>query len=124
MRRSKWGTRPRAFWSTVCVATTLAVCVAAVEASEAQEPGTVSVTEFFKGKVVKLTKKGEIEIHYDFEDAAQLGDFEESLPYRAIRSATQTLERGQLRMKGTGSFRHKAIFGERIESKEIGRAHV
>ena len=60
--------------------------------SVAQEPGTVSVRDFFKGTVTKLTKKGEIELLYDFEDPAQLADFEPTMPYRAIRSATQTLE--------------------------------
>jgi len=116
MDRPRLRTRHRVL-GVICAVVAFAVWAAPLPAGRAQEPGTVSVTDFFKGTVVKLTKKGEIEIRYDFEDAAQLGDFEPALPYRAIRNAVQTIERGQLRLKGTGSFRHKAVFGKRVESK-------
>ncbi len=83
-------------------------------AAAQDEPKSVAITEFFKGKVVRATKKGEVEIHYDFEDATQLADFELNMPYRAIMTAERALERGQLRLKGTGSLRHKAVFSDEI----------
>ena len=104
-------------WCGLALVALAAVAAPAPEAQAAPPEGTVSVRDFFKGKVTKLTKKGEIEIHYDFEDPGQLADFSATLPYRAIRSAEESHEKGRLRIKGTGSFRHKAVFGERIESK-------
>jgi len=109
-------TRRRLARFALCAGAALAAALTLVPEGDAAEPEKVSVTEFFRGNVVKLTKKGEIEIHYDFEDAGQLADFEAALPYRAIRTAVQSIERGQLRIKGTGSFRHKAVFGKRVES--------
>ena len=74
------------------------------------ETGLIPVTDFFKGKVTRLTKKGEISILYDFEDPVQLTDFELALPFRAIRTVEAAIDRGQLRVKGTGSYRHRAVF--------------
>lgn len=93
----------------------LAAAVAPQAAAEDERPdkgetGLVPVTEFFKGEVTRLTKKGEISILYDFEDPEQLTDFETSLPFRAIPTVEAALDRGQLRVKGTGSFRHRAVF--------------
>ena len=103
----------------VCAAAGLAGFVPRV-AAEDRAPGApqgapaadapVPVTEFFRGRVTRLTKQGEISIHYDFEDAAQLADFEKSLPFRAIPTVQATHDGGRLRVKGTGSFRHRGVF--------------
>ncbi len=83
---------------------------AANAAGNAAGNDLVPVTEFFKGRVTRLTRRGEIAILYDFEDPAQLADFELSLPFRAVRTVKATNERGRLRVVGTGSFRHRAVF--------------
>src|SRR5207249_3916965 len=54
------------------------------------------------------------EIAYDFESPAQLDDFELSIPFRAIRTVARTLENGQLRVTGTGSVRHRALFDKSV----------
>lgn len=69
----------------------------------------VPVEKAFKGRIQKLEGR-EIEIVYDFQDAAQLDDFELSIPFRAIKTVARTIENGQLRITGTGSLRHKALF--------------
>jgi len=98
------------FASVVCAAGVLPLHAAAGDGDGDASGGATPVTEFFKGKVTRLTKKGEIAILYDFEDPAQLQDFELALPFRAIRTVEAALDKGQLRVKGTGSFRHKAVF--------------
>lgn len=75
--------------------------------------GKVPVETFFKGKIVKLEGRS-IELAYDFATATQLEDFEPSIPFRAIKTIASSLMNGQLHLTGTGSFRHKAIFGETI----------
>src|SRR5678816_501041 len=62
----------------------------------------VPVEQFFKGRITKLDGPS-IEIAYDFENAAQLDDFEISIPFRAIQTVARVLENGQLRITGTGS---------------------
>jgi hypothetical protein len=69
----------------------------------------VPVEKAFKGRILKLEGR-EIEILYDFQDAAQLDDFELSIPFRAIRTVARAIENGQVRVTGTGSLRHKALF--------------
>jgi hypothetical protein len=71
----------------------------------------VPVEQFFKGKITKLDGQS-IEIAYDFENAAQLDDFELSLPFRAIKTVARVIENGAVRITGTGSLRHKALFGK------------
>ena len=71
------------------------------------------VEQFFKGRIQKLEGR-EIEIAYDFEAAAQLDDFELSIPFRAVRTVTRAIEGGRLRVTGTGSLRHKAVFDKTI----------
>jgi hypothetical protein len=72
-------------------------------------PGGVPVEKFFNGKITKI-EGNSIELAYDFESAAQLDDFELSIPFRAIRTVARVFENGHIRVTGTGSLRHKAIF--------------
>src|SRR5262245_24641841 len=79
----------------------------------AAQPAKVPVEQFFKGKIQKVAGR-EIEISYDFETAAQLDDFEISIPFRAVRTVTRAIEGGRLRVTGTGSVRHKAVFDKSV----------
>ncbi len=103
---------------TAALLAALALTAAAAHADgPADDAGLVPVTEFFQGKVVSFTEDGEIELFYDFEDPAQLKDFELSLPFRAIKTVTAELERGKVRLKGTGSLRHRAVFKETVRAE-------
>lgn len=82
---------------------------ALADGGPAVQPAKVPVEQFFKGRIQKLDGR-EIEIAYDFENAAQLDDFELSIPFRAVRTLTRAIEGGRLRITGTGSLRHKAVF--------------
>ncbi len=73
----------------------------------------VPLATFFKGKVRSLKDRA-IEIAYDFEDDAQLADFEASCPFRAIRTVTFATKRGRVHLQGTGSMRHKAVFEDKV----------
>ena len=77
------------------------------------QPAKVPVEQFFKGRIQKLDGR-EIEIAYDFESGAQLDDFEVSIPFRAVRTVTRAIEGGRLRVTGTGSLRHKAVFDKSV----------
>ncbi len=96
--------------STVC----LLLAGLAVVAAAGGETGKVPVTEHFAGKVTKITPEGEIEIRYDFEEKGQMADFEKSLPFRAVSTVEGTIENGRVRLKGTGSLRHKAVFKDYV----------
>jgi hypothetical protein len=80
-------------------------------AAPASPGGKVPVEQFFKGRITKLDGLT-IEIAYDFENPAQLDDFELSIPFRAIKTVARAIENGAVRITGTGSLRHKALFGK------------
>jgi hypothetical protein len=86
---------------------------ALADGAPAVQPAKVPVEQYFKGRIQKLAGR-EIEIAYDFEAAAQLDDFEVSIPFRAVRTVARALEGGRLRVTGTGSVRHKAVFDKSI----------
>jgi hypothetical protein len=94
-----------------CLVAASALTAAAGDGAAPAQPAQalVPVEKFFKGKVVKVEGRS-IEIAYDFADAAQLDDFELSIPFRAIKTIARTIEIGQLRITGTGCLRHKAVF--------------
>lgn len=69
----------------------------------------VPVEAFFHGRIVKL-EAGAIEVRYDFDDPAQLRDFEASIPFRDLRTIQYELKSGRLSLQGTGSLRHRAVF--------------
>ncbi len=73
----------------------------------------VPLQTFFKGKVKSL-KDRKIELVYDFENAAQLEDFDASCPFRAIRTVKYALKNGRAQIEGTGSMRHKAVFEDDV----------
>jgi hypothetical protein len=91
------------------VACLLGLAALSAWAGEAAPSTLVPVEKFFKGRVVKVEGRT-IELAYDFENAAQLQDFEPAIPFRAVRTLTRAIENGQLRLTGTGSLRHRAIF--------------
>ena len=79
------------------------------------KPGKVKVRKkpinrFFKGKVLELDpKKKTITLYYDFEDPAQLEDFEDARPPRLL-DATQNqyrIQGGRLVLEGSTGIRHK-----------------
>jgi hypothetical protein len=90
-----------------------AVAAAPDGPAPAASASKVPVEQFFKGKVTKVDGLA-IELAYDFENPVQLEDFELSIPFRAVRTVTRVVENGQLRLTGTGSLRHKALFGKTI----------
>lgn len=97
------------------VAILAAGAVTVVHAEEADDAKSdrVPLQSFFKGKVVRVEGR-EIELHYDFEDSSQLQDFHKFLPFRLIQTIEYEPENGAVRVKGTGSMRHKAVFKERV----------
>lgn len=105
----------RTFHAPVLAACAVAaVSFAPVPGHAADEP-PVSPTEFFKGKVVRLEGR-EIELEYDFEDPGQLADWEASIPFRQIQDVTYEHDPGGwVRLKGTGSMRHRAVFKEHVK---------
>lgn len=86
---------------------------ALADGTPAAQTAKVPVEQFFKGRITKVAGR-EIEIAYDFENAAQLDDFEISIPFRAVRTVTRAIEGGRLRITGTGSVRHKAVFDKSV----------
>ena len=100
--------------ATLALAAIAAAAGVPREAGAEDSPGGKPVTEFFRGKVLRANAKGDIEIRYDFEDPQQMADFETVMPYRAILSAQPAWESGAVRLKGTGSFRHVAVFDTTI----------
>jgi hypothetical protein len=86
---------------------------ALADGTASPQPAKVPVEQFFKGRIQKLAGR-EIEIAYDFESPAQLDDFEIAIPFRAVRTVARTIEGGRLRITGTGSVRHKAVFDKSV----------
>ena len=86
---------------------------ALADGAPAIQSGKVPVEQFFKGRIQKLTGR-DIEIVYDFENAAQLDDFDVSIPFRAVRTVARAIEGGRLHVTGTGSVRHKAVFDKSV----------
>ena len=91
----------------------LAAAPAAAEDAK-PEPEKVPLSEFFAGKVVSVKKNREVELLYDFDDPGQLIDFEATIPFRAIQTVKFVADKGRIRLKGTGSMRHKAVFKEKV----------
>jgi hypothetical protein len=91
------------------------VAVAALPAAAGDLPASprVAVEKFFKGKVQKVEGRS-VELVYDFSDAAQLDDFELSIPFRAVKTVARSIEVGQLHVTGTGSVRHRALFEKSV----------
>lgn len=83
----------------------------------ADEAPLVPMATFFHGAVTRVGPGREIELRYDFEDPAQLADFEAAVPFQAVKDVVYEIERGQVHVKGTGSMRHKAVFQEWIEAE-------
>jgi hypothetical protein len=92
---------------------------AAPEDPPAQPPAPlIPLQTFFKGKVRSL-KDRRIEIVYDFENAAQLEDFDASCPFRAIRTVKYAQKNGRVHIEGTGSMRHKAVFEDDVSMESV-----
>jgi hypothetical protein len=100
--------------------TLVALLLAAVLVSAGEEKKTTAdpqkgvkeakkaLNKVFHGKVVKIKKK-KVTIYYDFEDPAQLKDFEDARPPRLL-DASQTrafIQGGRLVLEGSSSIRHK-----------------
>jgi hypothetical protein len=92
-----------------------------VHAQEA--PGKKSSTRralnhVFKGEIVSI-KGRRVTIRYDFEDAAQLNDFEEARPPRLLDASRNRvrIERGRLVLEGSTGIRHKLESAGRIRAE-------
>lgn len=73
------------------------------------EEETVSVEDFFAGKVEKW-KGRRIHLVYEFTDPKVLGDFDELNPFLAPQKGGFTAADGQLSATGVGMLLHKGVF--------------
>ena len=89
----------------------------ATTADAAPSSAKIPLTEFFKGRVVAADKDGNVTLRYDFEDAAQLADFGEALPFKAVSTIKVEHKNGRIRLRGTGGWRHRAVFDGTVEAK-------
>jgi len=83
---------------------------------EAAKPRTLD--EAFHGRIVSLEKR-RVTLFYDFEDAAQLEDFEEARPPRLLDAGRSQfrIEDGRLVLEGSSSIRHRMESRGRIEAR-------
>lgn len=92
--------------------------------TEAPPPPPVkkALNKVFKGRVVRIKKK-RVTLYYDFEDPAQLGDFEDARPPRLL-DATQnrvSIQGGRLVLEGSSAIRHKLEGVHELRGKVTAR---
>lgn len=77
-----------------------------------------AINRAFKGCVVSI-KKRRVTLFYDFEDPAQLADFEDARPPRYLDASRNKarIEGGRLVLEGSTSIRHKMESAGRIEAR-------
>ena len=80
-------------------------------------PRTQALNQAFRGTIVKL-RGMKVTVFYDFEDPAQLDDFEEARPPRLLDGGRNNarIEEGRLVLEGSTSIRHKL--------EGVGRLHA
>jgi hypothetical protein len=68
----------------------------------------IALDKAFRGRIVSIRKR-RVTIAYDFEDPAQLRDFEEARPPRLLDAAGKParIENGRLVLEGSASVRHR-----------------
>ena len=83
----------------------------------AQKPRT-ALNRAFRGRILGI-KKRRVTIFYDFEDPAQLADFEEARPPRLLdaKGTPARIEGGRLVLDGSISIRNRMESTGRIEAK-------
>ena len=95
------------------IAALLALSLVAIGAGAADEspavPAGKPIDEVIKGKIVSL-EKDVVEIHYDFEDEAQLEDWVEFKPFRVGGSLETSIVNGSVQLKGVGALHLKVGF--------------
>jgi hypothetical protein len=71
-------------------------------------PVKTALNRAFKGRITKI-KKRRVTIYYDFEDPAQLDDFEEARPPRLLDASQNRvrIQGGRLLLEGSSAIRHK-----------------
>lgn len=107
----------------------IAVCVLPVAAGDEKgKTGAPPVKEgpkarraldkAFRGRILSI-KKRRVTIYYDFEDPAQLEDFEEARPPRLLdaKGTPARIEGGRLVLEGSMSIRNRMESSGRIEAK-------
>lgn len=77
-----------------------------------------AIDRAFRGRVVEI-KKRRVTLFYDFEDPAQIEDFEEARPPRYLGTGCNRvkIEGGRLFLDGSTSIRHKMESAQRITAK-------
>jgi len=90
---------------------------AARPAKHAPKTGT-ALNRAFHGRVLEI-RKHRVTLFYDFEDPAQLLDFEEARPPRLLDASRNRarIEHGHLVLEGSTSIRHKLESAGGIEAK-------
>lgn len=107
----------------------IAICVLPVAAGDekgktrappvAEPPkARTALNSAFRGRILGI-KKRRVTIFYDFEDPAQLQDFEEARPPRLLdtKGSPARIEGGRLVLEGSTSIRNKMESTGRIEAK-------
>lgn len=106
----------------LCVLAIALLPVAADEETGAPTPkdpkAKAALNKAFRGRIVHI-KKHRVTICYDFEDPAQLEDFEEARPPRLLDASRNQarIEGGRLILEGSTSIRHRMESAGRIEAK-------
>ena len=77
---------------------------------EPSDPAAVAreAAEVFRGRILKIKKK-QVTIFYDFEDEAQLEDFEDARPPRLLDASQSrfSIQGGRLVLEGSSALRHR-----------------
>jgi len=75
---------------------------------EKPPPDRKALNKVFRGRIIRIKKK-KVTIYYDFEDPAQLEDFEPARPPRLLDASQNqvSIQGGRLVLEGSSAIRHK-----------------
>ncbi len=81
-----------------------------------------ALNQAFKGRIIKIDKK-KVTLFYDFEDPAQLDDFEEARPPRLLDASQNRvkIQGGRLVIEGSSAIRHKMEGKNQLRAKFLAR---
>ena len=104
----------------------LLVLAAAAVADDAEKPAErpkKALNRYYRGKIVRI-HKGRVTLYYDFEDPAQLEDFEDARPPHLLDAGQNDVEikGGRLHLRRSSSIRHKMEGVNRAEARFIVNA--
>ncbi|MHC4579526.1 MAG: hypothetical protein ACYTED_19225 [Planctomycetota bacterium] len=101
----------------------LLLLLAAAAAAQDEERPRTPINRYFHGKIVEI-KRGRVTFRYDFEDPAQLKDFEEARPPHLLDAGPNVarIVRGRLRLERSSSLRHRMEGQGRLEARFVVNA--